>query len=249
MKTCACYQAPVDGNPIVAVFENPTWREYALGRPVTGVAGANLCVIFRLLRLMHRTGKLKIVGIREIDLYKCRCAIVDASHKAYSKSTNRSDDEFRASVEKNSKTLQALIGTDKIVICFGKRARQALDILGEKCCPKIQINVCQLSNTALSKFAVLEGLRKRLHLSEAMLGVVPMIIISEYISARLQGENVGEFCNFYKGFRKGGDGNYPRDFKSRLLVVKNEFERFCNKVCMNECCCKYVNNSIGQCLN
>lgn len=178
MKTCAYYQAPVDGNPIVAVFENPTWREYALGRPVTGVAGANLCVIFRLLRLMHRTGKSNLAGIREIDLYKCRCAIVDASRKAYLKSTNRSDCDFKKDVATHIETLQTLIGDDKIVICFGGRARRALDILrkSEKCSPKVQINVCQLSNTALARFAVLDRLRRWLHLSEAMIGLVPLIM-------------------------------------------------------------------------
>ena len=238
MKTCAYYQAPVDGNPIVAVFENPTWREYALGRPVTGVAGANLCVIFRLLRLMHRTGKLNPAGIREIDLYKCRCAIVDASCKAYSRSTNRSADDFRKDVEANIENLQTLIGEGKIVVCFGERARQALDILRkrEKCSPKVQINVCQLSNTALSKFAALEGLRKRLQLTEAMIGVVPMIIISEYIGARLQGENVGEFRSFYKGFRKEGDGDYPKVFSARLSSVAEVFEGQCYKTCSNSCC-------------
>ena len=238
MKTCAYYQAPVDGNPIVAVFENPTWREYALGRPVTGVAGANLSVIFRLLRLMHRTGKLNPAGIREIDLYKCRCAIVDASRKAYSRSTNRSADDFRKDVEANIENLQTLIGEGKIVVCFGERARQALDILRkrEKCSPKVQINVCQLSNTALARFAVLDRLRRWLHLSEAMIGLVPLIIVTEYICARLHGEQIGEFCEFYKGFRKHGNGDYPDGFSVRLSSEMNIFGGRCCKLCSNSCC-------------
>lgn len=238
MKTCAYYQAPVDGNPIVAVFENPTWREYALERPVTGVAGANLCVIFRLLRLMHRNGKLNLSEIRENDLYKCRCAIVDVSRKAYSKSTNCSDDDFKKDVEAHIETLQTLIGEGKIVICFGGRARQALDILrkSENCSQKIQINVCQLSNTALTKFAVLDGLRRRLHLSEAMIGLVPLIVVTEYICARLQGEHMGEFREFYKGFRKHGNGDYPNGFHARLLSAMIGCESQCCKLCSNSCC-------------
>lgn len=237
MKTCAYYQAPVDGNPIVAVFENPTWREYALERPVTGVAGANLCVIFRLLRLMFRMGKLKCTGVHETDLYKCRCAIVDASRKEYSNSKDRSDHDFKEDVKNNAEMLVKVIGKDKIVVCFGGRASKALKILGRSCSPRMQIDVCQLSNLAISKFAMLDLLRRRLHLSEAMIGFVPLIVIAEYICDRMLGGKFYTFREFYKDFRKGGNGDYPEKFNARLKSVMNVFEMQCCKVCCTGKCC------------
>ena len=213
-RACRYYQPPADGNPIVAVFENPTWREVCFGRPVMGVAGSNLCVLFQLLRALWVKADGFIRGVPRECFYRCKCAIVDGSKSVYSCSKEKSDGKFQSDVAQNADLIRGVLSEEAIVVCFGKRASKAIDIViqDSEIILKHRVDVCQLSTLGLQRISNTGGLLNSLKLPECMRGMIPLLIVAEYILAKLAQKEVGDFETFKKGFVKSGDGCYPLGF-------------------------------------
>lgn len=240
MQDTTSYYQPFmcDGKKITCVFENPTWLEELLQRPVAGIAGSRLCVLFKILRNMM----CRLRDDYSSQLYRHRVCIVNGARKVSSKSIKK---DYRGLAEKNIATLKDAVLGSSLVICFGKNAQKAFNVTcrslkkdkAEAISDIQSVEVYHLCGTAYNRLSVLDGLMQKYNLSEHLRGMVGLIVIAEYLATWYDmaccHKKMMPFSEFSAPFRKGGKGLYKGMFKVHTINFKTMLS--CTE-CSASCC-------------
>ena len=226
-QTSSYYQ-PFQGNvgqKITCIFENPTWLEELYKRPVAGMAGSRLCVLFRILRNME----CKLSNDFGSQLYRSKVCIVNGVRKVSSKSFCQG--EYNKLLDENIETLEAAVADAKLIICFGDNAERAFKRLGNNAA---YAKVYHLCDTALNRLSVIRNLCHKYELPELFAGLVRLSVLAEYLATWYEKTIVVEdFAKFAKPFQKGGGGNYRSEFE----MHKINFDELLNNCdCSLKCC-------------
>lgn len=126
------YQAPLKGNPVVAIFQCPGFWENKVGAPAAGITGYNLCRVFECLRRLIKRDDELPAGIEKRHLYKCRIMVTNANDKVHGSNDRKSIIRKEMLEPMNLKRLQDEIKDARLVLCFGDLASEAYDSLRQQ---------------------------------------------------------------------------------------------------------------------
>ena len=227
-KTCSFYQAPVEGNRILAVFENPTWKEQMLNRPAMGGTGVHLSILFNILRNME----CQLAKDFGSQLFKYHVGIVNAIRFS-GDLTNVKKEIWHPLIAENSKVFAQAVNGCKLILLFGENAQRAYDFYHDEYKittnfkrvsePNCVIGVYHLSTRAIANICNATALNLFLERKHTV-GFIPQIpkevqlaIIAEYIASKYE-ENKNcelscrQFQDFISPFLCSGNGKIPKEF-------------------------------------
>lgn len=212
-RYCPDCQRPTGDNKVVCVFEQPTWREYLLKRPVSGETGCNLEILFNLLKSVD--GCISEDIRNQFDRYKC--CIVNARWIKTERGANT--ECFLQKLSDGDERIKYLLNAS-LIFCFGNEAAVAINALArthKRLFSSINIvSVYHLSQTAMMQLHNTDKIFEEYGLSKEWQPLMPLIIVAEYVLSRIEKRDVGEFCEFVEGFRKG-----KKDAKMRSKSIKS----------------------------
>ena len=214
------YQPSVDGNRVLAIFENPTWKEQMLNRPVMGETGIHLSLLFENLRNMECRLSRDFGNL----FSKYRIGIVNAIRFS-GDLTCLKQSALDCLIDENHEIVDGAIRNSDIVFLFGEVAQKAYDycVKGNSRLPNSVIGIYHLSRNALMQICNPNALGKFLE-RKSHVGFVPQLpyetqiaVISEYIAYKYEDHeklnlSFKEFQSFIRPFLKTGDGKIPQDF-------------------------------------
>ena len=231
-KNYSFYQPPVDGNSILAVFENPTWKEQLLNRPVMGETGIHLSLLLDILRNM----RCEFSEHFRNQLYKYHIGIVNAIRFSGDLS-NVKQCVLEKLIEENGEILAHAVNNSKLVLLFGENAQNAyiwyrkhsgINLLKQHQCV---ISVYHLSNRALAQIGNASAISKFLK-RKSLVGFIPLLpmesklaVIAEYIAYTYERQNncpfsFEDFQSFIKPFlnTNTNTNEMPEDFGTISVI-------------------------------
>ncbi len=223
-KTYSFYQPSVEGNRILAVFENPTWKEQMLNRPSMGETGIHLSMLFNILRNMECQFAKDFCN----QLFKYHVGIVNAIRFS-GDLANVTDSVRNWLIIENAERFATAMKNAELVLLFGENAQAGYTYfenhLGKEKDkhPKCVISIYHLSRRALAKISNATAVNKFLERKHAV-GFTPRLpnevqlaIIAEYIASKYEENNNCElgfkqFQDFIRPFLRSGDGKIQKEF-------------------------------------
>lgn len=240
MQDTTSYYQPFmcDGKKITCVFENPTWLEELLQRPVAGIAGSRLCVLFKILRHMD----CKLSSDFDSQLFRHRVCIVNGVREVYSTSANISDCKYRELVKANEGKLKEAVEDACLVVCFGNRAEIAMREIGYR---GKYVKVYHLSDKGLGKIILLDDILSAYNFPASFRGLARLIVVAEYLATWYDAvisvdKELISFSEFTKPFRKCAQHSYLNmDIRDRIMKHTINFETILNCAECSDSCCRY----------